>query len=72
MLLQRPRDKTQIKPDFLIYLLDWFICFTQDYPSISQLSGKMQENGILPIFAIGKEPADKADPIVYYSVSSKQ
>ncbi|XP_033639527.1 integrin beta-PS-like [Asterias rubens] len=39
----------------------------QDYPSISQLSGKMQENGILPIFAIGKEPADKADPIVYYS-----
>ncbi|XP_038047358.1 integrin beta-1-like isoform X1 [Patiria miniata] len=38
----------------------------QDYPSISQLSGKMQENSIFPIFAIGRVPPGSADPMAFY------
>ncbi|PIK50527.1 beta-C integrin subunit, partial [Apostichopus japonicus] len=39
---------------------------TQDYPSISQLSAMMEENRILPVFAIGKASATAQDPYVYY------
>ncbi|XP_022079796.1 integrin beta-1-like [Acanthaster planci] len=39
----------------------------QDYPSISQLSSKMKENSILPIFAIGKVRPGEADPMVFYT-----
>lgn len=38
----------------------------QDYPSISQLSQKMKEYSILPVFAIGKASPNALDPFVYY------